>query len=135
MKLLEFNRNPSDRQLRQFGGMLLLALPLVGWLWGATGAILATLALAGLLLAAVGMVLPKLMWPLFIVLMVIAMPIGFVVGELSMIVIYFGLFLPMGLAFRAIGRDALNLKRDRNTDSYWQVKKQPQNVVSYYRQS
>ena len=135
MKLLEFNRNPTDRQLRQFGAMLLFALPLVGWLWGASGTILAALALAGLLLAVAGMVLPKLMWPLFVALMAIAMPIGLVVGEMSMIAIYFGVFLPMGLAFRVMGRDALNLKRDCNTRSYWQAKKQPQNVASYYRQS
>ena len=135
MKLLDFNWNPTDRQLRQFGVISLFALPLIGWLWGATGITLAAIALAGLLLAVVGFVLPKLIQPLFVGLMVIATPIGLVIGELSMIMIYFGMFLPLGIVFRLMGRDALKLKLDRNASSYWNAKKQPANVASYYRQS
>jgi len=57
------------------------------------------------------------------------------VGELSMIMIYFGLFLPLSLAFRVTGRDALQLKRLKSSSSYWQEKKQPANASTYYRQS
>ena len=33
MKLVEINWNPTDRQLRQFGMIALVALPALGWLW------------------------------------------------------------------------------------------------------
>lgn len=135
MRLLEINRNPSDRQLRQFGWIALLALPLVGWIWGAGGTTLAALVIAGLLLASVSMVWPKRIQPLFVGLMLIATPIGLVIGELAMAAIYFGVFLPIGLAFRLAGRDALNLRADRKASSYWQEKQQPSSVASYYRQS
>jgi hypothetical protein len=80
-------------------------------------------------------VAPKLAKPIFIGLMLVATPIGLVIGELAMISIYFGMFLPIGLFFRLIGRDALALKLDRNANSYWSAKKQPNGVRSYYRQS
>jgi hypothetical protein len=135
MRLLELNRHPSDRQLRQFGLISLAALPLVGWIWGASGATMLVLLIAGLLVAAGSLILPKLVQPLFVGLMLIAMPIGLVVGELAMVAIYFGVFLPIGLAFRLVGRDALNLRRNRKASSYWQEKQQPSNVANYYRQS
>jgi hypothetical protein len=57
------------------------------------------------------------------------------VGELAMLLIYFGVFLPIGLLFRTAGRDALQRGFDRNRKSYWQVKKQPRDGASYFRQS
>ncbi len=135
MKLLEFNFHPTDRQLRQFGVISLFAVPLIGWLWGAGGSVLAGLALAGIAIAAAGFLLPKLILPIFVALMIVATPIGLVVGELAMILIFFGMFFPLGLFFRLIGRDALALKIDRDASSYWSAKKQPQSVASYYRQS
>ena len=97
---------------------------LIGWL-----------ALVGLALAAVGLLAPKVLKPVFVGLMLVALPIGMVIGELSMALIYFGVFLPIGLCFRLIGRDALQLKLDRNAQSYWQAKSTPRDVASYYRQS
>ena len=52
-----------------------------------------------------------------------------------MVLIYFGCFMPFGLAFRVLKRDALGLKIDRNKTTYWEAKKPPTSVASYYRQS
>ena len=135
MKLIEFNWQPTDRQLRQFGAISLVALPLVGWLWGVSTVAIAVLASVGLLIAALGYVIPKSIQPLFVFLMAIATPIGMVIGELAMIMIYFGMFVPLAVCFRLIGRDVLDRKIDRAAKTYWQPKKQPQSVASYYRQS
>ena len=135
MKLLEFNWDPPARQLRQFGVISFFALPFVGWVWGATNNTLAVMALVGLLIAAVGLISPQLIRPLFVTLMCVAAPIGLLVSELAMIMIFFGLLFPIGLVFRLLKRDALNLKIDRDSNSHWNVKKQPPNVASYYRQS
>ena len=135
MGLVEINWTPTDRQLRQFGVICLVALPLVGWLWGDDLPIVGCLAAAGSALAIVGLVVPKALKPLFLLLAIVATPIGQLIGELAMLVIYFAVFLPIGICFRVLNRDALQLKLNRNATSYWHPKPQPRGATSYYRQS
>jgi hypothetical protein len=134
MNLLELNSQPSDRQLRQFASLATLVLPLVGWLWGAAGLLLAALALAGLLFGVTGLARPKRIRPLYVGILLVTKPIGMLVGELAMLLIYFGVLLPIGLIFRIAGRDALRLKLDPEASSYWSAKTQPRGSASYYRQ-
>ena len=135
MRLVEINWQPTDRQLRQFGAICLVALPAVAWLWGATTTVIAALALVGSGLAIVGLAEPALLKPLFLTLTIIATPIGMVIGEIALLIIYFGVFFPFGLVFRILRRDSLQLQLDRGRDSYWEAKKQPASPASYYRQS
>ena len=135
MKLIEINWQPTDRQLRQFGMICLVALPAIAWLWGGTATIITALAVTGLVLAMVGWAAPAMLKPVFLALTIAATPIGMVVGELAMLIIYYGVFLPFGLVFRILRRDSLELKIRRDQDSYWEAKKQPSDVASYYRQS
>ena len=114
MTLVEINWKPTDRQLRQFGIICLIALPLVGWIWGATPLVLGALVTIGLLLAVAGVAIPKALKPVFLALTILATPIGIVIGEVVMLLIYFGVFLPMGLVFRLLKRDALQIKRDQH---------------------
>jgi hypothetical protein len=78
---------------------------------------------------------PSVLKPVFLALTIVATPIGMVIGELAMLTIYLGVFLPFGLVFRIAKRDSLELRLDQSKDSYWQAKKQPVNIASYYRQS
>jgi hypothetical protein len=135
MKLIELNWSPTDRQLRQFGGVCMVMLPALGWIWGGSTPAILGLCILGLTLAVAALSHPTSIKPIFLTLMVITSPIGLVVGELSMIMIYFGLFLPLSLAFRVTGRDALQLKRLKSSSSYWQEKRQPASASNYYRQS
>lgn len=135
MKLIEFNDSPTDGQLRQFGAVCIVMLPTLGWIWGGSMQIILGLCILGGTLALSGFVWPASLKPIFLTLMAITCPIGLLAGELSMIMIYFGLFLPLSLAFRLTGRDALQLKRPKSSTSYWQEKKQPASASTYYRQS
>lgn len=135
MKLIETNWNPTNRQLRQFAIICIAALPLVGWFWGGQGETLIFLGLAGLLIGTTGILMPRVVKPLFLGLMIAAMPIGLLMGEVALLLIYFGVFVPIGLIFRILKRDALHLEIRRNADTYWQSKKQPGQAASYYRQS
>lgn len=135
MALVETNWNPTSRQLRQFGGLCCIALPLLGWLWSGSSTVTTTLALIGGLVAAAAWVYPKAVAPLFVGLMLVTTPIGMVIGELAMFLIYITVFLPIGIFFRVTSRDRLKLKLDRQVTSYWQPKRQPNSVASYYRQS
>jgi hypothetical protein len=135
MKLIELNWSPSDRQLRQFGVVCMIALPGVGWMWGISNLPMLVLSILGITLALAGWVKPRILKPAFLTLMLVTSPIGIFVGEVSMIMIYFGLFLPFSLVFRIIGRDALQMKRSKSATSYWQKRQQPTDVSTYYRQS
>jgi hypothetical protein len=145
MKLVEINWRPGDRQLRQFGLIALVALPILGWWFSGrpglsswtSGQQLAVGILAGigLLLGGIAMLRPQLLRPVFLTAMIVALPIGLVVSELVLLAIYFLLFAPISLLFRLIGRDALERKIDRQATTYWSPKAQPTSVESYYRQS
>jgi hypothetical protein len=135
VKLVEINWNPTDRQLRQFGAISALALPAMGRLWGGSAAFVVGLATVGASMFVCGWFRPQSLKPLFLGMTIVAIPIGMVFGELTMLAIYFVVFLPIGLAFRITGRDSLQLKRDRIATTYWQSKKQPAGVASYFRQS
>ena len=135
MTLVEINWRPTDRQLRQFGAICLVGLPLVAWVWGAHWQVIGGLAAAGLALAAAGWAAPQSLKWVFLGLTVLAAPIGMVIGELALLLIFFAVFLPIGLALRWTKGDPLQLKLDRQADTYWQPKPPPKNVASYYRQS
>jgi len=135
MKLIEINWNPTDRQLRQFGAICLFALPLLGWLWSGSWQTIVLLLIVGGVFALVGAIAPIALKPVFLTLTIIATPIGMVFGEIMLLLIYFGVFLPIGLIAYLMKRDALALKLDRQGTTYWQPKKQPSGPASYYRQS
>ena len=134
MKLVELNWRPSDRQLRQFGLTALVALPVLAWFWGVSASTFWILAGCGVACAAIGYVLPQTLRPLFLGVSLITLPIGIVVGELAMLILFFGVFLPMALVFKLMGRDALLLRPRPHLTSYWLKKAPARNVASYYRQ-
>lgn len=135
MALLAFNTNPSTRQLRQFGYLCVPALPLITWLWSFS--LTATCWAGGIggLLGIIGLAAPELLKPVFLGLTLITLPIGMVVGEVAMLLIYFGMFLPLGVLFRILGRDGLGRRVKSRADSYWVKRAAPASVKHYYRQS
>ena len=135
MPLVEANWNPSHRQLKQFGVLCAVALPLIGWFWSATPSLLGGLAIAGIIIAVLAFIQPKAISPLFVGLTLLTLPIGLVVGELALILIYAGVFLPIGITFKLMRRDRLQIRLERDSATYWQKKPKPKSVASYYRQS
>jgi hypothetical protein len=135
MKLIEINLNPTDRQLRQFGAVCVFALPVIAWFWGGDARMVGSVAIVGLFLAAAGFARPRALKPVFLVLTVVTAPIGIVIGELAMAAVYLGVFLPIGLAFRLMRRNALQLRFNKRAETYWQDKKPPGRPADYYRQS
>ena len=134
VKLVEMNWSPSAQQLRQFGCVCLFALPLLGWIWSGNPQTIVWLLIVGLGLAVTGFLMPKALKPVFVGLMLIALPIGMVVTECLLLLIYFGLFLPIGLCFKIAKRDALKRSFEKSKKSYWEEKKMPKGATSYYRQ-
>jgi hypothetical protein len=143
--LVKITWNPSNRQLRQFGACALVALPLLGWLvqgrtspagWTtAQTAIFGVFAGLGALGGLLALLRPQALKPAFVVLTLATMPIGIVVGELVLLIVYFAVFTPVALLFRLIGRDALERRLKPEQASYWTPKTQANGVRQYFRQS
>jgi membrane protease YdiL (CAAX protease family) len=137
--VIEIDWRPDDRRLRQFAIVLLLSLGLAGafaaWKLSAVrhAAPIALWAL-GIALAAIGLAAPRWIWPLYIVWMAVALPLGWVMSHMALGIIYFLVFTPIALIFRLIGRDFLHRRFDRRAESYWIKRGLPGKVAHYFRQ-
>ena len=56
---------------------------------------------------------------LYLTLVVITTPIGLVLSFVIVGALFYGMFTPVGLFFRLIGRDPLKLKFDPAAETYW----------------
>jgi len=138
MNWSEIPRNPSRRMLRQFGALgagacLAMAATAMlggtargGWAWLGAG------LGAGLGVGLVTMLRPSALRPVFVGWLIVAFPIGWVVGRLALAAMFFGLFTAVGLLFRTMGRDSMT--RQRQSGSYWAPRDQSTKPADYLRQ-
>jgi hypothetical protein len=121
--VIPLDLHPPDRTVRGFATLWLplAALVLGALLWraGAAPAGLAASAVVVALIAAAGYTRPGLVRPLYVALTVATWPLGLALSTLLLAIVFFGLVTPIGLARRALGRDALGLRPDRSADTYW----------------
>lgn len=147
MSLLEIQWRPDSRQLRNFGFLCLAVFTFLGasarlrhavlWLeltpegarWAAVGFWSAAAAAGGL--AAVA---PGALRPLFLLLTLIALPIGYVVSHAIMAFVFFGVITTIAVIFRLTGRDALQRKVDKDAFTYWVRRPPPPAPERYFRQ-
>lgn len=121
MKFIEINWRPTDPQLRQFGLICIAGLPVLGWvLSGHHTGVTTAAAVAGAVCGLLGWFKPQVLKPLFVGLTVVTFPIGLMVSELIVGMMFLFLFTPVALAFKLIGRDALQRRFDRQAKSYWE---------------
>ena len=66
--------------------------------------------------------------------MVLAFPIGWLVSQLVLALIFYGLITPLALVFRGRGRDPLQRARPASDESLWRPKASPADVRRYFRQ-
>ena len=131
MALLDIDFKPENKALRQFGFVALVAFGLLGgyvlWKGGLFGfdfgdaarpvafAMFGLGAISGVL----ALVAPAANRPLYLALIVLTYPIGFVLSYLVMGIIYYLVITPLGLFFRLVRRDHLRLRIDPGATSYW----------------
>jgi hypothetical protein len=66
--------------------------------------------------------------------MIVTWPIGWLISHLMLGAIYFGVFTPVAIVFRLIGRDPLARRFDRQASSYWEAYQPNRGLARYLRQ-
>jgi len=138
MSLVNVNWNPSRKDLNGFrliavcAGLLLAALLYTVKHTDLRWCLVVAAAGGGIGLS--GFVSWKLTRAIYIVMMAVTLPIGFVVSLLLMGLFFFGLITPLGLIFRLIGRDALRRRFDPNASTYWVSHERATKPERYLRQ-
>jgi hypothetical protein len=129
--------DPTRKTLRQFAGLWLVFFGGVA-LWQALvrGRMNLGLSIGALALVVglAGLTRPEWVRLIYIGWMVLAFPIGWTVSQVILLLMYFGLFTPIGLVFRLIGRDPLQRARRPGIESYWTPKPAPAGVRGYFKQ-
>ena len=130
--------NPDRKQLRQFAGIWFPAFcALVGWsIAKKTGhwqEIEIAWWVAGIF-SAVGWIFPPLIRPVFVGLILLTYPIGWVVSHLLLGLIFYGVVTPIGVLLRATGHDPLDLQPPRGP-TMWKSPIGKAEPSSYLRQS
>ena len=136
--MISIQWNPERKQLRQFAGIWFPAFcTLVGWSiarktghWHdvETGWIVAGV------ISIAGLAFPPIIRPVFVGLILLTYPIGWVVSHLLLGFIYFGVVTPIGLALRVTGHDPLGIKFPSG-QSTWKSPTGKTDPGSYLRQS
>lgn len=141
--MIPIDLKPDEKKLREFGWISLGGFALIGLLialktnafetpgkWTIPGIFFGLALLCPLL----GTIAPKLLRPIYVSLTLLAFPIGFVVSNLILFLIYFCIFTPFAIWFRIIGRDGLHRKRSSPVSTYWIQCDPSRSVKSYFRQ-
>ena len=140
----EINWKPDAAELRKFAWSLIIGFPCIAivfffarWIkahampdahgFFMLGGIGAAIGLVSLLVAPVA----RLLYPVWYFL---AACIGIVMANLTFMFLFFGIFTPMGLFMRLIGRDPLNLKWKRSAGSHWIDAPPAPPASKYFRQ-
>lgn len=138
MSLVEIKLNPNLKELRDFGKIALIATAILGLLIYVFKGIGIEWSLAiwalGIIIFLTSLTSIKLTRLIYLGLILITFPIGWVVSFILMALFYFLLITPLGMVFRLMGKDLLNQKFDQEAKSYWVVRKPPENLSRYFHQ-
>lgn len=139
--MLKLDLNPKPNVLGQFAYFAVIGLPGITFAvlrmcgaWSFTHpAFLVVVAVAVLQLALFLLGVKVVTRWLFVGLMVLAFPIGFVLSQVLMAAIYYLVMTPIGLVFRLIGRDAMGRKLDPKMASYWHDRGPQRSPDNYFK--
>ena len=144
--LIDFDFNPPERTLRQFGFIALVGfgvLAAMAWteillfsfgLGEARATVAGVLVAIGVVAALCSLVYPRANRALFVGLTILAAPIGFVLSYVILGLIFYAVIAPTGLILRLFGRDPLQRGFQPQATTYWKDAAEPQSNESYFKQ-
>jgi len=137
MTFSDIPHNPSAKTLRQFAAAWLVfflafgAHQYFGKDHQRTGIVLGTLAV---IIGLLGLIKPAVVRWIFVGWMVLAFPVGWLISQVMLLLMFYLLVTPVALFFRLRGRDLLARKPASDRQSFWVAKQTPTDPRSYFRQ-
>ena len=136
MRFPEIPMTPSRKNLRLFAAAWLVLFIALSWKHyfkqGHPAAGITFLCLA-LFAGIPGLLYPPAIRWLFVGATIVTFPIGWVVSQVMLGILYFCILTPAAILLRIKGRDLLGKKRAERP-SFWTPKGMPNDVRSYFRQ-
>ncbi len=138
MDIIQINRNPSSRLLREFAISWIVVMGLLGALslyhtghyWPTTGC----MWIATVVIGVSGLVVPRTIRPVYLGLCYGTLPIGWVFSHVLLGAIYYLVITPIGLVMKCFRRDAMARKMDPDLESYWTAREEKSETDRYLRQ-
>ena len=138
MSLIEIDWNPKSKQLQNFGKIALAATFIISFLLyllkGVAIQWVLIICAFGIITFIISKISLKLTKMIYLGMILLTMPIGWVVSFILMAAFYYLLLTPLGLFFRLIGRDPLYRKFDPTAKSYWMSRRPPKGLEQYFHQ-
>ena len=85
-------------------------------------------------LGIVGILLPRFMRYVYLAWMVVVFPIGWLVSNLLLTMVFCLVVTPLGLVMRLTGRDPMRRALDPDRSSYWEKRPSPPEARAYFKQ-
>ncbi len=130
------NIKEDKTTLRKFGltvGTVLLIVAIVLYLTGKSSSVI--FGGAGVLLILFGLILPNILKPLNKIWMTLAVILGWFMSRLILFILFYIVITPIGFFLTIAGKDFLNLRTDKNSNSYWEKReKTVKEKIDYERQ-
>lgn len=138
MSLIEINRNPSPKELRNFATIALIASALLSLLLyllkGLSIQWVVSIFAFGIVIFISKLISLRFTRIFYLALIFLTCPIGFVISFILLAAFYFLMLTPLSIIFRLMGRDPLRRKYDPSAKSYWIDHSPPESLERYFRQ-
>jgi hypothetical protein len=134
--MIEINKNPSPRTLRQFSLAAGVFAAVVGYMALHRSGSLTTAGLiwaTGAAIAAIGLARPSWVRVIYLCLSYATAPIGIVVSLVVLGIVYYVVVTPIGVMMRLLGRDPMQRRADPDAETYWRQRKESPSE-RYFRQ-
>lgn len=139
MALVSLNLKPKKKILTDFGDIALAMLTVLGLLFMWLGKIqtrgLVIFCIVGLVLYVASRISTALIKPVYLTLIVVTFPIGWVISHLMMAIFYYGVITPVALFFKLKKRDVLYRTYDPKAETYWFPYAKKRTLKDYFNQT
>lgn len=127
--------NPTQRVLRQFAGTWFLVFTIAAIRSSAHGHKSAGIALVLIgLVGVAGMVKPLLVKHLFLGATIAAYPLGWIVTQIILAIMFYAVLTPIALIARWRGHDSLQLRRPTAKSTFWTPRAEQPKAENYLKQ-
>lgn len=139
MALVSLNLKPKKEFLRDFGDISLAMLTVLGlfffWLDKVSTRGLIVFCIVGLVFYTASRISSVLIKPVYLTLIVVTFPIGWIVSHLVMAIFYYGVITPVAMFFKFRKRDVLCRSYDKQAETYWLKYDKKRTQKDYFNQT